>query len=75
MQGVIKSYNPKTQDGIIVDDRNLEEFELAPAALQGTIFRMLRPGQRLVFELDESRRASKIQIGSESDMATDELAD
>jgi CspA family cold shock protein len=51
-------------------DTDRSEFELAPGALTGSIFRMLRQGQRVVFDLDETGQATNLRIGSESDMGT-----
>lgn len=70
MQGVIKSYDPATKDGIVVRDTDLAEFDLASNALDGSLFRMLRQGQRVCFELDESGRATGLSLGSEVDMGT-----
>ena len=70
MQGVIKSYDPGTGDGVILTDTDLSEYELAPDALEGTLFRMLRQGQRVVFDLDATGRALNLRLGSEVDMAT-----
>ena len=70
MQGVIKTYDPSTGDGVIVSDTDLAEYNLAPNALEGSIFRMLRQGQRVVFTLDPSGRATCLSLGSESDMGT-----
>jgi len=71
MQGVIKSYDPASGDGIVISDsRNLPEFDLAPNALAGSVFRMLRQGQRVVFDLDEGGRATRLRLGSEADMGT-----
>ena len=70
MQGVIKSYDPATSDGIVVRDTDLGEFDLAPGALEGSLFRMLRQGQRVRFELDPSGRATALSLGSEVDMGT-----
>jgi cold shock CspA family protein len=70
MQGVVKSYDPGTGDGIVVSDTDLAEFDLAAAALKGSIFRFLRPGQRVVFDLDASGRAEHLRLGSEVDMGT-----
>ena len=52
MQGVIKAYDPQSGDGVVVSDTNLSEYNLAPDALEGSVFRMLRQGQRVVFSLD-----------------------
>jgi CspA family cold shock protein len=73
MQGVIKSYDPVTRDGCLVRDTDLSEFDLAPDALEGSIFRMLRQGQRVVFDLDHSDRATRLRLGSEVDMGTPDL--
>ncbi len=70
MQGVIKSYDPSTGDGVILRDTDLSEHDLAADALDGSIFRMLRQGQRVVFDLNDSGRATKLRLGSEVDMKT-----
>lgn len=70
MQGVIKAYDPASGDGVILCDTNLSEFELSPSALEGSIFRMLRQGQRVVFDLDDGGRATHLRLGSERDMLT-----
>ena len=54
----------------MVRDTDLSEYELAPSALEGSIFRMLRQGQRVNFTLDAAGRASHLRIGSERDMGT-----
>jgi CspA family cold shock protein len=51
-------------------DSNLADYELAPGALDGSIFRMLRQGQRVLFEVDGGGRATKMRLGSERDMET-----
>jgi CspA family cold shock protein len=48
----------------------MNDYELAPNALEGSIFRMLRQGQRVVFQLNDAKQAAKISLGSESDMGT-----
>jgi CspA family cold shock protein len=70
VQGVIKSYDPVTGDGIVVRDTDFAEYDLAPDALEGSIFRMLRQGQRVRFTLDASDRATGLNLGSEVDMGT-----
>jgi cold shock CspA family protein len=70
MQGVIKAYDPTTGDGLVMSDTDLNDYELAADALAGSIFRMLRQGQRVVFELDEAGFATRLRLGSEADMAT-----
>ena len=76
MQGVVQSYDPSTKDGVVMDDVNFTEYDLAVDALAGSVFRMLRQGQRVLFDLDSSGMATRIQLGSEVDMETPEfLAD
>ena len=70
MQGVIKSYDPGTKEGVLVRDTDRREHELAPDALEGSVFRMLRQGQRVVFDLDAEGRATRLRLGSEVDMGT-----
>ncbi|MFM7411237.1 MAG: hypothetical protein ACKO3L_10650 [Actinomycetota bacterium] len=70
MQGIIKAYDPGSGDGIVISDKDLSEYNLAPNALDGSIFRMLRQGQRVVFSLDSEGRATRLSLGSESDMGT-----
>lgn len=70
MQGVIKAYDPVTQDGVLLRDVDLSEYDLSPQALDGSVFRMLRPGQRVVFDLDEHGQATGLRLGSEVDMGT-----
>ncbi|HZA86621.1 MAG TPA: hypothetical protein VE466_07065 [Acidimicrobiales bacterium] len=70
MQGVIKSYDPASRDGIVVRDTDLSEVDLAPNALDGSVFRMLRQGQRVIFDLDGEGRATHLRLGSEVDMGT-----
>jgi CspA family cold shock protein len=70
VQGVIKAYDPGTGDGVVLCDTDLREYDLAADALVGSIFRMLRQGQRVVFELDDASRATRLRLGSEVDMRT-----
>lgn len=70
MQGVIKSYDPGTRDGVVMSERDFTEYELSPDALEGSIFRMLRQGQRVIFDLDDSGMATDLRLGSEVDMGT-----
>ena len=70
MQGVIKSYDPTTGTGVVITDTDLSEFDLSADALAGSIFRMVRQGQRVVFDLDTDGRATRLRLGSETDMGT-----
>ena len=68
MQGVVKSYDPVTRAGVLVRDLDRSEYDLAADALVGSIFRMLRQGQRVIFDLDDQGLATKLRLGSEVDM-------
>ena len=68
MQGTIKMFDPATREGIVVRDTDREELVLAVDALEGSIFRMLRQGQRVVFELDGEGHATHLRTGSEPDL-------
>ncbi len=75
MQGFIKAYDPATGDGVILTDSDLTEFEIAQGALAGSVFRMLRQGQRVVFDLDDNGLATGLRLGSEVDMGTPEFVE
>jgi hypothetical protein len=70
MQGVIKSYDTGSKEGVVVRDTDRTEYDLAPDALLGSIFRMLRQGQRVIFDLDANEQATRLRLGSEVDMGT-----
>ena len=52
-QGVVKTYDPVTGVGVVVRDTDRSEVFLRPGSLRGSVFRTLRQGQRIVFELEE----------------------
>lgn len=68
-QGVVKSWDPIAGSGIIVCDADLADYEFVTAALEGSVFRTLRQGQRVVFDLDGGM-ATRLRVGSEADMGT-----
>ena len=70
MQGVVKSFDPVSGDGVIMRDTDFAEIELAAGALRDSMFRFLRQGQRVIFDLDEEGMATALRLGSESDMGT-----
>ena len=73
MQGVIKAYDPDSRLGVLVCDTDMTEYDLASNALEGSVFRMLRQGQRVIFDLDDAGRATRLRLGSEVDMGTPEF--
>ncbi|MGH9025474.1 MAG: hypothetical protein ACRDWD_05060 [Acidimicrobiia bacterium] len=68
MQGVVSSYDPQTREGVVIRDTDRETITLAPDALADSLFRTLRQGQRVVFDLDADGRATRVRTGAEPDM-------
>jgi cold shock CspA family protein len=68
MQGVVKMFDPLTREGIVVVDTDRSEVVLTGAALERSIFRTLRQGQRVVFDLDAEGRATNVRSGAEPDL-------
>ncbi len=67
-QGVVKVYDPKTGFGVIVSDADQSEILLRPGSLQGSIFRTLRQGQRINFDVSHEAAkayATSVRIGSD----------
>lgn len=67
-QGVVQTYDPVTGTGVIVRDDDRSEVYLRPGSLQGSIFRTLRQGQRIVFELtveEGTAFASGVRFGQD----------
>jgi cold shock CspA family protein len=65
-QGVVKTYDPITGVGVIVLDDDRSEVYLRPGSLKGSIFRMLRQGQRILFDLEKDgdmSYAANIKVG------------
>lgn len=68
MQGVVRMYDPQSGEGVVMRDTDRAELVLAAGALEGSLFRMLRQGQRVNFQLDADGRVTRVRIGSETDM-------
>ena len=68
MQGVVKFFDPTTAEGVITRDTDRTDIVLAADALAGSVFRSLRQGQRVVFDVDDAGRATKVRSGGEPDM-------
>jgi len=67
-QGVVKTYDPVTGVGIVVRDADRSEVYLRPGSLQGSVFRSLRQGQRIIFDaVDEDGRSfiSSVRLGQD----------
>ena len=65
-QGVVKSYDPNSGNGIVVVDSDKSEVYLKAGSLKGSIFRTLRQGQRINFDIVEEediKIISNVKIG------------
>jgi CspA family cold shock protein len=68
MQGVVKVYDLDTGIGVIRRDDDGSEVMLRPGSLKGSLFRMLRQGQRIIFDTTEEDGmliASNIRFGAD----------
>jgi cold shock CspA family protein len=68
VQGVVRMFDPLTGEGVLVSDTDRGEYVLAQGALEGSLFRLLRQGQRVNFDVDVDGRAVQVRMGSEADM-------
>ena len=59
-QGIVKSYDPNTGIGIIVDEETKDELILDSNSLKNSIFITLRQGQRLNYTKINDDGKSKI---------------
>lgn len=67
-QGVVQTYDPATGVGVVVRDDDRSEVYLRPGSLAGSIFRTLRQGQRIIFEVieeDGNSYVSAIRVGQD----------
>lgn len=67
-QGVVKVYDPTTGFGVVVADSDRSEVLLRPGSLKGSIFRTLRQGQRINFDVsseDGKDYVTGVRIGSD----------
>jgi CspA family cold shock protein len=67
-QGVVKTYDPVTGAGIVVRDIDRVEVYLRPGSLEGSVFRTLRQGQRVLFDSveDDGRTfISSLRLGQD----------
>lgn len=67
-QGVVKTYDPVTGVGIVVRDEDRSEVFLRPGSLEGSVFRTLRQGQRIIFDTvdeDDHTFVSNIRLGQD----------
>lgn len=59
-QGTIKTYDPKTRSGVILDDAKTE-FNFGPESFSGSGMREFRLGQRVKFNLEERGSTTRVR--------------
>ena len=65
-QATVKSYDSLTKTGVLVSDDHETTYELTPEIMEPSMFRFLRPGQRVTFDLVEvegRQRIRNLRIG------------
>ncbi len=68
MQGVVEAFDPATGTGVVLSEADGSHILLRPGSLEGSIFRCLRQGQRINFDVVEEgdrRYASSVRVGSD----------
>lgn len=67
-QGVVKTYDPVTGVGVVIRDDDRSPVYLRPGSLQGSIFRLLRQGQRILFDVaeeDGTAYVTNVRVGQD----------
>ena len=60
-QATVKSYDSVTRTGVLVSDDGETRWDIDPAAMDSGMFRFLRPGQRVTFDLVEEEGAKRLR--------------
>ena len=50
MQATVKSYDSLTKRGVLISDDHQTTYEIGPEVIDPSMFRFLRPGQRVTFD-------------------------
>lgn len=65
-QATVRSYDSVTRTGILVADDGETTFPIDSASIETSMFRFLRPGQRVTFDLEDEggeSRTRNLRIG------------
>ncbi|MDQ4095283.1 MAG: cold shock domain-containing protein [Actinomycetota bacterium] len=65
-QATVKKYDSLTKTGSLLADDGTTEYVIDPTSIETGMFRFLRPGQRITFEIEEQdgrRLARNLRIG------------
>ena len=60
-QATVKTYDSITRTGVLISDDGSQEFDVDGASLDSGMFRFLRPGQRVTFDLVEAEGKTTIR--------------
>ena len=60
-QATVKSYDSLTKTGVLVSDDQKTTYDIGPEVIDGSMFRFLRPGQRVTFDQVERGGATHIE--------------
>ena len=60
-QATVKTYDSINRSGTLVSDDGSQTFEIDAAAMDSGMFRFLRPGQRVTFDLIETEGRTAIR--------------
>jgi cold shock CspA family protein len=60
-QATVRRYDSITRTGVLVSDDGSTEYEIDPEAMDSGMFRFLRPGQRVTFDLVEEGDGPRIR--------------
>lgn len=65
-QATVKSYDSLTRTGTLVADDGVTEYPIDGEVMDSSMFRFLRPGQRVTFdwvEIEGEKRVKDLRIG------------
>lgn len=62
-QATVKRYDSITRSGTLVADDGVTEYAIDAEAMDSSMFRFLRPGQRVTFEVTDTGAVRNLRIG------------
>jgi cold shock CspA family protein len=65
-QATVKSYDSLTKVGVLISDDHETTYDIGPEVIDASMFRFLRPGQRVTFDQVEQggeKRIENLRIG------------
>ncbi|MFN2488570.1 MAG: cold-shock protein [Actinomycetota bacterium] len=60
-QATVKAYDSLTRSGVLLADDGMTEYPIDPGAMDTSMFRFLRPGQRVTFDIVEEAGDARIR--------------